>query len=77
MYFFYCKPVSLYVACCLLRAMLNRLIVQSRNRSIAESQNLNSTKRLNDSTTKQITKSPNHRITNICQTQLNNSPFAY
>ncbi len=32
MYFFYGKPVSLYVACRLLLAMLNRLIVESRNR---------------------------------------------
>jgi hypothetical protein len=58
MYFFYGKPVSLYVACRLLLAMLNRLIVKSWNRSI-----VNSTKRLNDSTTKQIIKSPNHRRT--------------
>ena len=66
---------TLLVACCWqckIAESLNRGIVQSQNRRIVES-----LIRLNDSTTKQITKSPNHRITNICQTQLNNSPFAY
>ena len=34
MYFFYGKPVSLYVACRLLLAMLNRSIAESLNRRI-------------------------------------------